>query len=88
MRIYKVSEITNYKTFHPNCRFLISEPKRYLLTHLIIWIGMALYYSVTARFSSLPMLVVTAVINLMIEVVLLVIGVTDPGMVPKVLQRY
>lgn len=49
---------------------------------------MALYYSVTARFSSLPMLVITAVINLMIEVVLLVIGMTDPGMVPKVLQRY
>ena len=83
-----MSEVTNYKTFHPNCRFLVSEPKRYLLTHLIIWVAMVLYYSVTAQSSPLPMLVVTAALNLMIEVLLLAIGMTDPGMIPKVLQRY
>lgn len=49
---------------------------------------MVLYYTVTAQSSPLPMLVITAVLNLMIEVVLLVIGLTDPGMIPKVLQRY
>lgn len=49
---------------------------------------MVLYYSVTAQSSPLPLLVITVALNLMIEVVLLMIGMTDPGMIPKVLQRY
>lgn len=47
-----------------------------------------LYYVVTAARAPLPLLVLTVLLNVCIEGVLLALGLMDPGIIPKVLQRY
>jgi hypothetical protein len=84
----EVADIVNYSSYRNCCGFLISEPKRYVLTHVLIWGVMVLYYVVTASRTPVGLLVVTVVLNACIEGVLLALGLMDPGIIPKILQRY
>jgi hypothetical protein len=88
MRICEVSEIVNYTNYKHCCGFLISDPKRYLLTHILITAVLILYYVVTAEKTPLSLLVITVVLHFAIEVVLIALGLIDPGIIPKILQRY
>ena len=87
-KVCEVSEIVNYTNYKDYCRFLISEPKRYLLTHVLITAVLILYYVFTANKSPLSLLVITIILHIAIEVVLIALGLIDPGIIPKILQRY
>lgn len=45
---------------------------------------MGLYYGVCAWRSSIVLLVITGVINIILQVLLLALGLTDPGTIPKI----
>lgn len=49
---------------------------------------MGLYYAVSGWRAPLALLIITAIINLLIQVVLLVIGFRDPGFIPKIFGEY
>jgi hypothetical protein len=66
VKVCEVSEIVNYTNYKHCCRFLISEPKRYLLTHLLISAVLILYYVVTANKTPIPLLVITIVLHISI----------------------
>jgi hypothetical protein len=49
---------------------------------------MILYYVVTAYKSPPGLVAISVILNLGVQVVLIVIGFTDPGIVPKILEGY
>lgn len=63
------------------------------MTHLLIILGCALYYAVTAPImvldaNAIPFVVVTAAVHIVLFFDLLAIAFTDPGIIPKVLIQY
>lgn len=46
-QLHEVSQVVNHRTY-PYCGFLLSEPRQYLLTHVLLLAGMVTYYVVTA----------------------------------------
>jgi hypothetical protein len=49
---------------------------------------MIIYYVVTAYKSPAGLVAISVILNVGIQVILIVIGFTDPGIVPKVLEGY
>jgi len=49
---------------------------------------MIVYYVVTAYKSPPGLVVISVIINVLVEATLLIIGFTDPGIIPKVLSGY
>jgi hypothetical protein len=86
--MYEVSDITNYEAYKQCRGFLVSEPKKYIGTHVLFWAGAILYYTVTAFKTPPGLLVISIILNLTIQFFLLVLGFTDPGIIPKVLSGY
>ena len=88
IKTYQVAEVPNYNNYKSCCYFLLSEPYKYLATHLLIWVIMALYYVVCARKAPLTLLIITVVINVGIQITLTILGLRDPGTIPKILRGF
>ena len=85
--MYSVSDVVSYDTYKEwGC--LISEPRKYIGTHILFWVGLILYYVVTAWKAPIALVVITVVLNLIVELMLIILAFTDPGMIPKVLVAY
>jgi hypothetical protein len=67
---------------------MVSEPRKYGGTHLLLWVAALLFYIVTAFKSPIGLVVITVILNIAVEVFLLILGFTDPGMIPKILSSY
>jgi hypothetical protein len=66
MKLYDVSDIHNHNIYKNCCGLLVSQPKRYFLTHLLIMMGLIVYYVVTADRSPVALVVLTVVLNLVV----------------------
>lgn len=88
MQTYQVSEVPNYANYHACCGFMLSEPMKYLGTHLLVWLIMALYYVVCAWRTPLGLLIATVVVNAGFQIALTVLGLRDPGIIPKILREF
>jgi|JI9StandDraft_1071089.scaffolds.fasta_scaffold375652_2 hypothetical protein len=88
IHMYEVSEVPNYENYKDCFGFLVSEPRKYAGTHVLIWVGMLLFYIVTAFRAPPGLLVLTIILNILVQVFLLILGFTDPGMIPKILSGY
>lgn len=86
--MYEVSEVPNYENYKNCFGFLVSEPRKYAGTHVLIWVGMLLFYIVTAFKAPVGLVVLTVLLNIAVQVFLLFLGFTDPGMIPKILSGY
>ena len=64
---------------------MLSEPERYMITHILIVIVMALYYSVCSWRVETAFLIITAFLHVVVFLILLVLGFRDPGIIPKIL---
>lgn len=64
--------------------FLIAQPKKYIVTHLLLWSGMLLYYVLIAFKISISLLVVTIVLNIVVQILMIIIGRVDPGKLPTI----
>jgi hypothetical protein len=51
-------------------------------------LGTILYYIVTAFKAPVGLVVVTVLLNFGVQIVLVILGFTDPGMIPKILSGY
>lgn len=49
---------------------------------------MILYYVVTAYKAPTALIVISVILHVSVQVVLIIIGFTDPGIVPKILEGY
>ena len=88
MHMYEVSDVANYDAYKNCFGFLISEPKKYAGTHLLFWVGMILYYAVTAFKAPPGLVAITVILNIVVQITLIILGFTDPGMIPKILSGY
>ena len=61
MHMYEVSDVSNYSTYKDCFGFLVSEPRKYVGTHILIWMATLLFYIVTA-FKTVPGMVALVVI--------------------------
>jgi hypothetical protein len=61
MHMYEVSDVPNYSTYKNCFGFLVSEPRKYVGTHVLIWLATLLFYIVTA-FKTAPGMVALVVI--------------------------
>ena len=66
---------------------------KYVGLHIILWSSAILYYTITVRkifekdFESMyPFFALTVLFNLLIEVAIVLLGITEPGIIPKILQ--
>lgn len=66
MHMYEVSDVTNYEAYKTCCGFLVSEPKKYIGTHLLFWGGAILYYIVTAFKAPLPLILISVLLNILV----------------------
>ena len=64
--MYEVSEVPNYENYKQYCGFLVSEPRKYIGTHVMIWAALLLYYIVTAFKAPIGFVVVTVILNLLV----------------------
>lgn len=67
---------------------MVSEPRKYIGTHVLMWFGMLLYYAVTAWKAPIALVMLTVLLNIIVQIILVVLGFTDPGMIPKILSGY
>lgn len=88
IHMYEVSDVANYDNYRNCFGFLVSEPKKYAGTHLLLWLGALLYYIVTAFRAPVALVVLSVLLNIAIQLALLALGFTDPGMIPKILSGY
>lgn len=88
IHMYEVSDVANYDTYRHCFGFLVSEPKKYAGTHILLWLGALLYYIVTAFRAPVALVVISVLLNIAIQLALLALGFTDPGMIPKILSGY
>lgn len=67
---------------------MVSEPRKYAGTHVLLWAAALLYYATTAFIAPIGLVILTVLFNIAVEVFLLILGFTDPGMIPKILSSY
>ncbi len=87
-KTYQVAEVPNYNNYKACCHFLLSEPRKYLGTQVLIWLVMALYYAICGWRAPLALLVVTAALNVVAQIAMTVLGLRDPGIIPKILKEF
>lgn len=86
-KLFEISETVNHESYKIlGC--LISEPKKYLGTHLLLFFGLLLYYIFTASRSPPVLIAITVILHIITIVVLIILAYTDPGMLPKILVTY
>lgn len=88
VQTYQVSKVPNYTTYKTCCHFLLSEPCKYLGTHLLVWFIMILYYVVCAWKTQIVLLVFTIIFNVGLQITLTILGFRDPGIIPKILKEF
>jgi hypothetical protein len=88
MHMYEVSDVANYESYKDCFGFLVSEPRKYIGTHILFWAGVIVYYAVTAFKAPVALIVITVLLNILVQSMLIFLGFTDPGMVPKILSGY
>jgi hypothetical protein len=66
IHMYEVSEVPNYETYKQYWGFLVSEPRKYLGTHVLIWAAALLFYVVTAFKAPVGLLVLTIILNILV----------------------
>ena len=49
---------------------------------------MILYYVVTAYKVPTAMVIISVLLNILVQVILIILGFTNPGMIPKILSNY
>lgn len=54
----------------------------------MFWLGAILYYTVTAFKAPVGLVVICVLLHVLVQVMLIILGFTDPGMIPKVLSGY
>ena len=69
----------------------MSQPKKYVGTHLFYWLIMATYYVFTASIiftqnhtDMYPLFAVTVFLNILVQILLIILGRTNPGIIPKI----
>ena len=91
---HEVSDISNLENYTRGS-FLLSEPKKFITTIVLIWTGAIIYAAATIptltreKISSMyPLIGLTFVALVASQIALIILGRTDPGMIPKVLPSY
>ena len=54
----------------------------------MLWAATILFYIVTAFKAPIGLTIITVILNITVEIFLLLLGFTDPGMIPKILSSY
>jgi len=85
--MYEVSDVPNYEHYK-NYGFMVSEPRKYAGAHILLWAAALLFYIVTAFKSPIGLVIITVLLSIVVEIFLLILGFTDPGMIPKILSSY
>lgn len=83
----EVADMGNYKYY----RFygcLLSEPKKYAGTHLMLFAGMVIYYSCAAQFQHWLPILLTVLLHLVVLAIMFSIAFKDPGIIPKILPNF
>ena len=90
IHMYQVSDVANYHTYKNCFGFLVSQPKKYIATHCLFWGGALLYYICTAPRDSIPagLIVISIILHILIQIILIKIGFTDPGMIQQIMSAY
>ena len=66
----------------------ISEPYKYLATHILLHCGLALHYYATFGYLHAALQILNVLLHISCTVVLIILAFTDPGMIPKILTTY
>lgn len=66
IHMYEVSDVANYETYKNCFGFLVSQPKKYIGTHVLFWTGLILYYVVTAFKAPPGLVVLTVILNIIV----------------------
>lgn len=84
------------ENFNSNpCGLLVAELRNYIIMHFLFWVPAILYYLTTLRTivkynytSMYALFVVTIIFHIIIQLLLVLLGYTDPGIIPKILPYY
>lgn len=85
--IHELADIPNFEN-QVKFGFLISEPRKYLATFLLINIPMVLVYYSAANINQWYLGIIAAAFHFLALVCMLILGFKDPGIIPKVFSRY
>ena len=94
-KLHEVSQINNLKGYEVGLGLLVAQPRNYVITHLLFWLANTLYATITVPsiFSNsyqtlYPLFYLSLALIVFIQILMVCLGVTDPGMVPKILANY
>lgn len=91
VRYSKSAALRNYAKYG----FYVSQPKQYIATHVVYWAALALYYvfTVPALFAHnivgmYPLAAVTVALHVVVQLLLVLLGRTNPGILPRIMHKY
>ena len=86
-RAYQLAEIPNMHNKY-KYGFIVSEPKKYFSTLAVINIGMIIYYVFTATQGKWYLTMLSAIFHVLTNIFFAALAFVDPGIVPKIFDRY
>lgn len=67
---------------------MLSEPHKYLGTHIMFFVGMLLFYTCAAQYQYWLPLLLTVLLHLAVLFTMFKIAFKDPGIIPKILPDF
>lgn len=86
-KTYQVAEIPNYNNMK-RFGFMISQPKNYFGTMLVINVGMGLMYAFSTDPDYWYLIVLAVLAHVGTMVFMLMLAWVDPGIIPKIFSNY
>ena len=83
----EISDIGNYK-YYQYFGCMLSEPLKYLGTHLLLLFGMLVYYSCAAQYNNWVAILLTVLLHVLVLAIMIRIAFKDPGIILKVHPQY
>lgn len=73
----------------------MSQPKQYIGTHAVYWASLVLYYIFTVPglfahnlVAMYPLAILTVILHVAVQSLLVLLGRTNPGILPGIMHRY
>ena len=85
--MYEVAEMGNYK-YYKQFKVLLSEPEKFLATQLLNFVGILIYYICTARYQQFGVIILTALSQISVFIISIILAFYDPGIIQKILPNF
>lgn len=84
---FEIADVPNLEN-KKKLGILVSEPCKLITVFLIINVCMALLYAFSTSHSTWYLVIPAAVCHLLVDLLMIILSKTDPGIIPKVYQYY